>query len=88
MSTLLEDARSGLAPFDPFHPDFLDNPYRFYATYREADPVHWGAPPEPMAPGCWYIMRHDDARFVDPRLCGVSACHHHCRPARNAARQP
>ena len=71
MSTLLEDARSGLAPFDPFHPDFLDNPYRFYATYREADPVHWGAPPEPMAPGCWYIMRHDDARFAldDPRFC-------------------
>lgn len=48
MSTLLEDARSGLAPFDPFHPDFLEDPYRFYATYREADPVHWGAPPEPM----------------------------------------
>ena len=34
-------------------------------------PVHWGAPPEPMAPGCWYIMRHDDARFAldDPRFC-------------------
>ena len=75
MSTLLEDARSGLAPFDPF-PDFFGNPYRFYATYREADPVHWGAPPEPMAPGCWYIMRHDDARFaLDDRRdhldCGV-----------------
>jgi cytochrome P450 StaP len=64
VSTLLEDARSRLAPFNPFHPDFLDDPYRFYATYREADPVHWGAPPEPMAPGCWYILRHDDARFV------------------------
>ncbi|HEU4766339.1 MAG TPA: cytochrome P450 [Pyrinomonadaceae bacterium] len=71
MSTLIEDARSGLAPFDPFHPDFLEDPYRFYATYREADPVHWGLPPEPMAPGCWYIMRHDDARFAldDPRFC-------------------
>jgi len=68
VSTLLEDARSGLAPFDPFHPDFLDNPYRFYATYREADPVHWGAPPEPMAPGCWYIMRHDDARLSSAEI--------------------
>ena len=57
MSTLLEDARSELAPFDPFHPDFLQNPYRVYAKYRELDPVHWGLPPEPMAPGCWYIMR-------------------------------
>ena len=71
MSTLIEDARSGLAPFDPFHPDFLENPYRFYARYREEDPVHWGVPPEPMAPGCWYIMRHDDNRFVidDQRFC-------------------
>ena len=71
MSTLIEDARSGLAPFDAFHPDFLEDPYRFYAKYREADPVHWGAAPEPMAPGCWYIMRHDDARFVidDQRFC-------------------
>ncbi len=71
MSTLLEDAQSGLAPFDPFHPEFLDDPYRFYSIYREADPVHWGAPPEPTAPGCWYIMRHDDARFVfeDQRFC-------------------
>lgn len=71
MSTLLEDARSQLAPFDPFHPDFLENPYRFYAKYREVDPVHWGQPPEPMAPGCWYIMRHDDARTVidDQRFC-------------------
>ena len=72
MSTLLEDARSGLAPFDPFHPEFLEDPYRFYAAYREADPVHWGAPPEPMAPGCWYILRHDDARFVlDDQRFGV-----------------
>jgi len=71
VSTLLEDARSGLAPFDPFHPEFLEDPYRFYAIYREADPVHWGTPPAPGAPGCWWILRHDDARFVldDQRFC-------------------
>lgn len=71
MSALAEHTHSELAPFDPFHPDFLANPYGFYATYRESDPVHWGTPPEPQAPGCWYIMRHDDARFAleDPRFC-------------------
>ena len=71
MSTLADHTRTGLAPFDPFHPDFLADPYRFYATYRESDPVHWGTPPEPMAPGCWYILRHDDARQAldDPRFC-------------------
>lgn len=71
MTTLLEDARSGLAPFDPFHPEFLADPYRFYATYREADPVHWGTPCEPTVPGCWYILRYDDAQFVldDQRFC-------------------
>lgn len=71
MSTLIEDARSELGSFDPFHPEFLDDPYRFYSLYREADPVHWGVPPEPMAPGCWYLMRHDDARFAldDQRFC-------------------
>lgn len=83
MSTLLEDARSGLAPFDPLHPDFLDNPYRFYASYRENDPVHWSAPPGPMAPGCWYIiMRHDDAQgaaasptgVTKPRIVPSGAC--------------
>ncbi len=71
MSTLADHPHSGLKPFDPFHPGFLANPYSFYATYRESDPVHWGTPPEPQAPGCWYIMRHDDARLVldDPRFC-------------------
>lgn len=71
MSALAEHTRSEPTPFDPFHPDFLANPYSFYATYRESDPVHWGTPPEPQAPGCWYIMRHDDARLVleDTRFC-------------------
>jgi cytochrome P450 len=71
VSTLADHTRTGLAPFDPFHPDFLADPYSFYATYRESDPVHWGTPPEPMAPGCWYILRHDDARQAldDPRFC-------------------
>lgn len=71
MSTLVELPRTALELFNPFHPDFLANPYSFYATYRELDPVHWGTPPEPQAPGCWYIMRHDDARAVmdDSRFC-------------------
>jgi cytochrome P450 len=71
VSTLVEQPRTALELFNPFHPDFLANPYSFYATYRESDPVHWGTPPEPQAPGCWYIMRHDDARTVidDSRFC-------------------
>lgn len=71
MSALAEHTRSELMPLDSFRPDFIANPYSFYVTYCESDTVDRGTPPEPQAPGCWYIMRHEDARLMleDPRFC-------------------
>jgi cytochrome P450 len=49
-----------LAPFDPWNPDLLVDPYPIYARYRESDPVHWGPATNPELPGSWYLFRYDD----------------------------
>ncbi|HMN26844.1 MAG TPA: cytochrome P450, partial [Caldilineaceae bacterium] len=56
--------------FDPLAPAVLADPYPFYASLRINDPIHWGAPGEPGAAGCWYLTRYSDvvAALKEPRL--------------------
>jgi cytochrome P450 len=49
-----------LAPFNPWNPDLLVDPYPIYAEYRQAEPIHWGTPSNPELPGSWYLFRYDD----------------------------
>lgn len=51
-------------PFNPLAPDVIANPYPYYAWLRENDPIHWGAPGDPDAEGCWYITRYDDVLAI------------------------
>ncbi|WP_231608706.1 cytochrome P450 [Mycobacterium shottsii] len=59
-----------MARFDPHDQQLRDDPYAVYATYRQADPVHWGQPFKPGDNGCWYLFRHDHvvAMLRDPRF--------------------
>ncbi|HSD40776.1 MAG TPA: cytochrome P450 [Burkholderiales bacterium] len=45
-------------------PDFIDDPYPYYACLREHDPVH------ELAPGSFFLTRYEDvaAAYRDPRM--------------------
>ena len=45
---------------NPFLPEVMPDPYKFYRYYREYDPVHWGFSSNPNLPGAWYIFRYQD----------------------------
>ena len=70
MSALAEQPRSELTPFDPLHPVFIANPYGFYTTCRESEPVHREASPEPPGHGdeeglrVRGVLLHDHRRFL------------------------
>ena len=51
MVTMVED--------DLFTPEFLQDPYPYFARLREEDPVHWNAKYE-----VWIITRHEDLVWV------------------------
>ena len=36
---------------NPFIPEFIADPYKYYRRYREQDPVHWGVSSNPKLPG-------------------------------------
>jgi len=54
----------GAVEFNPFLPEFVADPYPFYARLRSEDPVHQS----PM--GLWVLTRYDDVARVlrDPRF--------------------
>jgi pimeloyl-[acyl-carrier protein] synthase len=54
----------GAVEFNPFLPEFVADPYPFYARLRTEDPVHQS----PM--GLWVLTRYDDVARVlrDPRF--------------------
>jgi len=56
--------------FDPFLPEIHANPYPFYASLRDEDPIHWGMPFIASQPGAWYVSRYDDVVGIlkDPRF--------------------
>ncbi len=49
-----------LAKFDPAHPQLLVDPYDIYASYRAADPVHWGVASMRDLEGSWYLFRFEE----------------------------
>jgi cytochrome P450 len=65
MNTATADDR-----FDPFVAGFLDDPYRHYAGWRRAAPLHRGVSPDSQGSECWYILDYATARqaLVDDRL--------------------
>src|SRR2546425_28746 len=54
----------GAVEFNPFLPEFVADPYPFYARLRAEDPVHQS----PL--GLWVLTRYDDVARVlrDPRF--------------------
>src|SRR5438132_5446624 len=54
----------GAVEFNPFLPEFVEDPYPFYARLRAEDPVHQS----PL--GLWVLTRYDDVARVlrDPRF--------------------
>lgn len=44
--------------FDPFSPDFAQDPYPTYKRLREEDPIHWS----PL--GFWILTRFEDIEFI------------------------
>lgn len=69
-STIPNDARSVLEPFDPFVPGMKSNPYEHYRLYREQDPVHQRPPSEFNPRGSVFLFRYADiaAALKDNRL--------------------
>ncbi|QFT32217.1 Biotin biosynthesis cytochrome P450 [Labrenzia sp. THAF82] len=56
--------------FDPFSSDFRADPYAAYQDWRRKGAVNWGAAPDQMGPGCWYVFGHAEAKTVlaDPNF--------------------
>ena len=54
----MNTANSADPLFDPFSPEFAQNPYPTYKRLREEDPVHWS----PL--GFWMVTRFEDVDFV------------------------
>lgn len=56
--------------YDPLFPAALSNPYPYYRTLQEQDPIHWGSADDAGLAGRWYVVRYDDVMAVlrDPRF--------------------
>jgi cytochrome P450 len=54
-ATAEPDSSSGSVEFNPFLPEFRENPYPFYHRLRSADPVHWSE-----FAGRWILTRYSD----------------------------
>ena len=49
-----------IAQFNPALPQLLVDPYDIYASYRSADPVHWGVASMRDLEGSWYLFRFEE----------------------------
>jgi cytochrome P450 len=64
--SLTSAGAAGVASFNPFVPEVLDDPYPTYHRLRAEDPVHWSDKLR-----SWVLTRYEDIRdvfFHDPRL--------------------
>ncbi len=77
-----------MTPFDPEAAALRDDPYPVLAEYRRAEPVHWGRPSVPGAPGAWYVFGYRDceALLADARL--GKEVYHRIPPERMAQLPP
>jgi cytochrome P450 len=55
---------STIERLNPFIPEVIEDPYKFYRRYRELDPVHWGLSANPQLSGSWYLFRYEDVVYV------------------------
>lgn len=55
---------STIERLNPFVPEVIEDPYKFYRRYREEDPVHWGVASNSKLPGAWYLFRYEDVMQV------------------------
>ncbi len=55
---------SKIERLNPFVAEVIEDPYKYYRSYREQDPVHWGVSSNPRLPGAWYLFRYDDVMQV------------------------
>ena len=55
---------STIERLNPFIPEVIQDPYTFYRSYRELDPVHWGLAANPRLSGSWYLFRYQDVMQV------------------------
>ncbi|MBD2434540.1 MULTISPECIES: cytochrome P450 [Fischerella] len=55
---------STIERLNPFIPEVIEDPYKFYRRYRELDPVHWGLSANPRLSGSWYLFRYEDVVHV------------------------
>src|SRR5260370_19999849 len=55
---------TGVTDINVVDPAFRADPYPFFQTLRETDPIHWNPP------GAWLITRYGDAMALlrDPRI--------------------
>lgn len=58
-ATAEPESLSGPVEFNPFLPEFRENPYPFYHRLRSADPVHWSE-----FAGRWVLTRYSDCVAV------------------------
>ncbi|MGJ5676081.1 MAG: cytochrome P450 [Nostochopsis sp.] len=57
-------AVSTVERLNPFVPEVIQDPYKFYRRYRELDPVHWGLAANPRLSGSWYLFGYEDVMQV------------------------
>ncbi|MDJ0775479.1 MAG: cytochrome P450 [Mastigocoleus sp. MO_167.B18] len=62
---------------NPFLPEVMPDPYKFYRYYREKDPVHWGVSSNPNLSGAWYVFRYEDViKVMENRKFGREPIKH------------
>ncbi|MHB8576885.1 MAG: cytochrome P450 [Dehalococcoidia bacterium] len=60
MTAVVESSRPDSPPeFDPFSPEFLNDPYPFFASYREHQPIYFSP-----ALDYWVLVRYEDVRVA------------------------
>ncbi|MGE3247337.1 MAG: cytochrome P450 [Beijerinckiaceae bacterium] len=70
--------------FRPFAPEYISDPYKFFAHARDREPVFWSPEMD-----CWVVMKFDDivGVFQDPETFSARLARHPVTPICPAAAQ-